>query len=258
MTMRPSLPHQLAVLIYALLLCAPASTAQSLAPEERGAPPLVIRTEARLVLVDVVVRDKKGAAGALGVADFRLWEDGKERPIAGLSTAELSNEVPRQDALVFLFDAGSASEKASNLNAARQDVARFAGAYASPNRYMAVMNFDGILSVAQNLTARAERIQQAAVAAAASSGNWSREVLPEFRSLPSLIGDASYGWDPNDRLGPRACPGRGCYDRGDPRVTKPPSILDAITAVADSMAVVRGRKSLTVIGFRQSTHSRPA
>ena len=242
----------IAVLVCALCYWAHASNSKAQEPgtAERGAPPLVIRTEARLVLVDVVVRDKKGAAGGLSAADFRLWEDGKERPIAGLSTAEISNATPRVDYLVFLFDysEGSAADGVAKLRAARLDVAKFAGAYASPNRYMAVVNFGGRLSVAQNLTARAERIQQAAVAATPLSVDSSRDRPPVSQSLPSVIGDASYSGDPNMRIDPLAsCP--RCF--GGDWIKLP--ILDVITGFADSMGVIRGRKSLIVIGPGQET-----
>jgi hypothetical protein len=64
-----------------------------------SAQPTVIRTETRLVLVDTVVRDKKGKlAGDLGAADFRIWEDGKEQPIASFSRqAGASPEQPARE-----------------------------------------------------------------------------------------------------------------------------------------------------------------
>jgi VWFA-related protein len=210
------------------------------------------------VLVDVVVRDKKGAAGALGAADFRLWEDGKERPIAGISTEETSAETPRGDYLVFLFDSseGSAADRVAKLAAARQEVAKFAGAYASPNRYMAVVNFDDGLSIAQNLTARTERIQQAAVAAAAHSGSSSQDSV-RLQSTTSAIGDASNDSGQfagrtilkNSATGEITIVGQGGYGA----YLYPLPVLDAIAALADSMAAIRGRKSLIVIGSAQST-----
>ncbi len=46
----------------------------------------VIRTETRLVLVDTVVTDKKGAyVHDLVLKDFRVWEDNKEQSIKSFS-----------------------------------------------------------------------------------------------------------------------------------------------------------------------------
>jgi len=48
--------------------------------------PLTIRTESNLVQVDVVVRDGKGnAVSGLGQRDFRIFDEGKEQPIANFS-----------------------------------------------------------------------------------------------------------------------------------------------------------------------------
>jgi hypothetical protein len=40
-----------------------------------GQPPTVIKTETKLVLVDVVVQNKKGYVEDLALKDFRVWED---------------------------------------------------------------------------------------------------------------------------------------------------------------------------------------
>ena len=209
--------------------------------------------------VDVVVRDKKGAAAILSAADFRVWEDGKERPIAGLSTGEDSPQRPRGEYVVFLFDTseGSTADGMANLRAARKDVAALAGAYASPDRYMAVVNFDGGLSVVQNLTTQAGRIQQAALAATPLSGNSLRDKTVVSRPMSSVIADASSGSQQDRRSDPFACPGPGCRDPvvvavEFGRVRRLP-ILDAITSVADSLGAIRGRKALIVIGSGQDT-----
>src|ERR1700692_4935728 len=49
----------------------------------------VIRTEARLVLVDTVVTDKKGNyVRDLAQKDFKVWEDGKEQQLTSFSYEE--------------------------------------------------------------------------------------------------------------------------------------------------------------------------
>src|SRR5271154_5211008 len=70
--------------------------AQDAAPTD----PSVIRTETRLVLVDAVVTDKKGAyVHDLTAKDFKVWEDNKEQSIKNFSfeadPASPSNSQPR-------------------------------------------------------------------------------------------------------------------------------------------------------------------
>ena len=106
----------------------------------------------RLVLVDATVRDKKGKiVNDLAVTDFQLSEDGKARPISSFALENLDSSEPQY--VLFLFD--NAWQKPP-----RQSVADIAGAYAAPNRYMAIANFSGALSIAQNFTSLADRVQR--------------------------------------------------------------------------------------------------
>src|SRR5437879_3276288 len=78
-------------------------------PVDSGA---VIRTETRVVLVDTVVTDKKGAyVRDLTAKDFKIWEDNKEQKITSFSfeadPAAPSNQQPRY--LVLFFDNSSMS-----------------------------------------------------------------------------------------------------------------------------------------------------
>jgi VWFA-related protein len=176
----------------------------------------VIRTETRLVLVDAIVRDKKGKIVTdLGPGDFRLWEDGKAKPIASFSRERAgSPDQPEAQHFVFLFDELGDSAASREL---RQRIADFAGAYASPDRLMAVANFNeaqagpsGLrtttveVSITQEFTAMADRVQQAAVGPVPAAGQ--RTGVPIVQS-----------------------------------------IMEAIRVLADSMANIRGRKSLIVV-----------
>jgi hypothetical protein len=111
--------------------------------------------------------------------------------------------------MAFLFDSSGLAPvtRIAADKAARQDVADFAGAYASPDRYMAVITFNGDLSIAQNFTSLAERVRKAA-------GDTTH--LADAAVVPRYFGWVS------------------------------PS-LDNIRAVANSMAAIRGRKSLVVL-----------
>jgi len=202
----------------------------------------VIRTEARLVLVDAIVRDKKGKIVAdLDAGDFRLWEDGKEQPITSLSL-EKAGAPDQSEAqhLLFLFDRVGFQDR--DL-AVRQAVANFAGAYASPNRYMAVVDFDAKLRIAQNLTAITERVQRAAVSKA-EAGEQSRDAPGAPADFNSLI--ANSGADPYmSRYVLRQAQQQAAAPL--PQWLSVP-LLDAIGALADGTADVRGRKLLVVLG----------
>src|ERR1022692_1732538 len=66
-----------------LLLAGAASRAQEAQPQGE---PTVIRTETRLVLVDVVVTGKKGAyVEDLELKNFKVWEDNKEQQLKTFS-----------------------------------------------------------------------------------------------------------------------------------------------------------------------------
>ena len=188
--------------------------AQSHAPTlpAAAAQPAVIRTETRLVLVDAIVRDNKGKiVSDLRGTDFRLWEDGKEQTIKSVSLVDAGAAGRSEpEYIAFLFDTSgiAASGRVAAEKDTRQDVAGFAGAYASPNRYMAVIDFNGDLSIAQNFTPLADRVQRAA-----------RDI--------SHVADA--GSSVHYRI-----PGRLPAE-------------DAIRAIANSMAAINGRKALVVL-----------
>ena len=229
----------------------------------------VIRTETRLVLVDAVVRDKKGKiVSDLAAGDFRLWEDGKERPIASsILEAAGPPDQPEAQYVAFLFDGSgvSAGSRPAAERSARQDVASFAGAYGRPNRYFAVVNFNGNLSIAQNFTATSDRVQRAAgdaATAAERSSTWPASNLGLGSGSQTPVANASEG----DMVATSqvagvqqrqtAMPGQRESQQhrdalanayGDAVLRKGFPILDAITALADSMASIRGRKSIVVL-----------
>jgi VWFA-related protein len=229
----------------------------------------VIRTETRLVLVDAVVRDKKGKiVSDLAAGDFRLWEDGKERPIASSSLeAAGPPDQPEAQYVAFLFDSSgvSAGSRLAAEKSARQDVATFAGAYASPARYRAVVNFNGILSIAQNFTATADRVQRAAgdAATAAERGSIGPASDLGLRSgSQTPVANASEGdmvatsqvagvqqrqLPARDPMGSQQHRDAVSNAYGDAVLRNGFPILDAIGVVADAMASIRGRKSIVIL-----------
>jgi VWFA-related protein len=123
----------------------------------------VIRTETKLVLVDAVVTDKKGAyVHNLTAKDFKVFEDNKEQQVKTFSfeadPASPSNSLPRY--IVLFFD--NSTMNLSDQGLARKAAVNFIQANAGPNRLMAIVNFGGSLQIAQNFTADAERLKSVA------------------------------------------------------------------------------------------------
>lgn len=194
----------------------------------------VIKAEARLVLVDAVVSDKKGKyVHDLTAKDFRVWEDNKEQAITSFSfeADAAANSAKRTRYLVLFFDNSTIS--LSNQVYARQAAVKFIEANAGPDRLMAVVNYSGTLQVAQNFTANAERLKQAASGRRFSSVNPGGEV--EVASLGvTALGRAERSF------GVR-------------------SMLLALRNLAKDLAPISGRKSLILLteGFPLSDDDRP-
>jgi len=121
----------------------------------------VIRAEKKLVLVDVVVTDKKGDyVRGLTAKDFRLWEDKNEQTIETFSAESdpASAAAHRKQYLVLFFD--NSTMGFAEQGQARQAATRFLDKNAGPNRLMAIVNFGGSLQIAQNFTSDTERLKQ--------------------------------------------------------------------------------------------------
>ncbi len=85
------------VLSGVLLLGGAIAAAQEAQPQ---ATPPVIRTETKLVLVDVVVTGKKGAyVEDLELKNFKVWEDNKEQQLKTFSSGADPNGAGRPEAL---------------------------------------------------------------------------------------------------------------------------------------------------------------
>jgi VWFA-related protein len=120
-----------------------------------------IRAEKKLVLVDVVVTDKKGEyVHGLTAKDFRLWEDKDEQSIETFSSesdpAAPANE--RKHYLVLFFD--NSTMGFAEQTQARQAALHFLDKNTAPNRLIAIVNFGGSLRIAQNFTSDADRLKQ--------------------------------------------------------------------------------------------------
>jgi len=134
----------------------------------KGVP--VIKSEARVVLVDSVVTDKKGHyIRDLTAKDFRVWEDNKEQQITSISMGDdpAAPDYSQRKYLVLFFD--TSTRDFLNQVVVRQAAVKFIDANVAPNRQMAVVDFGGSLRVAQNFTSDAERLKKAVADLSASS-----------------------------------------------------------------------------------------
>ncbi len=198
---------------------------QAPAPPTDSSTP-VFKAETRLVLVDTIVTDKKGNyVGDLTAKDFKVWEDNKEQPIKSFSV-ESSASAPSENHrhyLVLLFDNSTMSF--SDQARARDAAAKFVEANAGPDRYMAIINFGGTVSVAQNFTADAERLKQVV-----------RNV--KFSSVSPNAPDAQ----------PVEVASIGMPQLGNAEANfGARTLLLALRSVAKSLASVPGRKSLVLL-----------
>ena len=208
---------QCTLLLPGLLFCAGA-VAQAQQAATPAASQTVIRTETRLVLVDTVVTDKKGAyIHDLVLKDFRVWEDNKEQSIKSFSfEADPASPAGSQKRYLVLFFDNSSMNPGDQIRA-RQAAAKFIDNNAGPNRLMAVVSFGGSVQIAQNFTADADRLKQVV------SGVKSSAVSPNNAEV------ASIGM-------PRL--GRAASDYGAR------SVVLALRSMAKNLADVPGRKTL--------------
>jgi VWFA-related protein len=121
----------------------------------------LIKAEKKLVLVDVVVTDKKdNYVHGLTAKDFRVWQDKDEQTIETFSSEvdPASPSANRKHYLVLFFD--NSTMGFAEQTQARQAALRFLDKNTAPNRLIAVVNFGGSLRIAQNFTSDAERLKQ--------------------------------------------------------------------------------------------------
>jgi VWFA-related protein len=134
------------------------------ASDQTSTAPGVIQAETNLVLVDVIVTDKKGNyIRDLEAKDFHVFEDDQEQTISSFSRITDSG-VPGSPAqpryLILFFD--NSTMRLEEQTRARQAAAQFVAQSASKDHMMAVVDFGGTLRVAQNFTADGEALKRAA------------------------------------------------------------------------------------------------
>ena len=157
----------LTALSLALLLAA-ATFAQDPATRERprramptdSEPQDVIKVDTDLVPLDVVATDAKGRlVRDLKKEDFKLFEDGVERPIASFNVEQIEGS-PRPVAIVFAIDvSGSMThEEAARVGDAMREFSR---RLADHPATFAVMTFGMQVKTIQSLTSDREKLERA-------------------------------------------------------------------------------------------------
>jgi VWFA-related protein len=209
-----------------VLLAGAVAPAQQVQPQ---AAPTVIRSETKLVLVDVVVTGKKGAyVEDLELKNFKVWEDNKEQQLKTFSFGADPNGPGGQKRYIVLFFDNSTMAVGEQVQA-RQAAARFVESNAGADRLMAVANFTNTLQIAQNFTSDIDKLKQV-VGGIKSSG------IAPGPQVASLGGP---------RMG-----GMGEYGAR--------SMLLALRSMAKNLTEIPGRKTLILFtsGFPLSNEAR--
>jgi len=187
-----------------------------------------ITKETGLVLVDTVVTDKQGNyIRDLTQKDFRVYEDGKEQTIKAFSseTNAAAPSINPNRYLVLFFDNSTMSQ--GDQAQARAAALKFLDSNMGPNRYIAIVNFGGTLSITQNFTTDSERLK------AAAQGLKQSSVSPNAPQQSSVA--------PNGP--PSSIPQLGNLQANFGART----LLLAIRDLAKGLANVPGRKSLVLL-----------
>ncbi len=188
------------------------------------APP--VKSEVRVVRVDVVVTDKKGNyIHDLAATDFRVYEDNKQQEINNFAFGGGSNASAASDRhyMVLFFD--DSTMEFADQPRARDAAGKFIDANAGPNRVMSIMEFGGTLRVIQNFTADADRLKQAVAGVKFSA------VSPNAPADPIGPTTQPPGLPPVQGSNPAA--DFGAY-----------TLLLSIRSLAKDLASIPGRKSL--------------
>lgn len=188
-----------------------------------GSNDTIIRAETRLVLVDAVAVDKKNQfARDLTQKDFRIWEDGKEQKITSFSleSSGVSPERTNKHYIAMLFDTTTAGQ--TSQVAMRQEATHFIDGFASPDRYMAVVNYANGLQITQNFTADAERLKKALALVQSTAVNNAGLVRDGARSTSTSTLAMQVDTSPYRNL------------------------LASLRSLASSLSAIKGRKALVL------------
>lgn len=119
----------------------------------------VIRVETDLVSFEVTVTDKNGLpVRGLGAKDFKVFEDGAERPIDFFEPIKKSDEG-RPLSIVFALDV-SGSVTSEELRRIHDALQTFVKRLADYNSYFAIMTFGMKVKTLQSFTNRPDKLEK--------------------------------------------------------------------------------------------------
>ena len=214
----------LTIALFSLLPAAALAQESGPAPQSPAGAPPVLRSESRVVRVDVVVTDKKGNyLPDLAAKDFHVFDNGKEQPIVNFSFGAASGSSTAGDRhyMVLLFD--DATMDFTDQPRARQAALKFIDANAGPDRVMAVVDFTGSLRIMQNFTGDADRLKKAAASYKSSAVSPNASDVSAADNFPGTPGPSIF----------QAQNDFGVY-----------TFLLAVRSLARNLAAVPGRKSV--------------
>jgi VWFA-related protein len=131
-----------------------------LPPEPEGDPEEVLKIDTDLILVDATVTDAQGQpVRNLRAEDFKLYEDGTERPIAFFNV-EKRNGPTRPVAIVFALDV-SGSMTVEEMERLRGAMRAFSKGLAGRQAVFAVMTFGMNVKTLQTFTSDPQKLERA-------------------------------------------------------------------------------------------------
>src|SRR5258708_5515410 len=221
--------------------------AASAGAQEPAQPPAqprtVIRTETKLVLVDVVATNKKGQyIDDLTQKNFKVWEDNKEQPI---KTFSYGPDPSAPDAgkryLVLYFDSNTLT--ATELGQARIAAQHFIESNAGPDRLMLVAMHFGNIQILQNFTPDIDKLKASLSKVQAAGVIRGADV--------AVMGGINGRGGMDDQMmgGPRIDPTQDFQAR---------AMLQGLRGLAKNLGEIPGRKSLILFtsGFPLSNAGR--
>jgi VWFA-related protein len=180
-----------------LILVAPAlrGAAQQAQSQPAGQPTTVIKTQANMVLVDTIATDKKGNyITDLEQKDFHVFEDKDEQTVVSFSRSEgesAPNRPAQKRYMVLFFD--NSSMNPQDQMRARQAASKFIDKYVSKEHLMAVVNFGGTLSIAQNFTSDVEKLKKAESGFKFADTDSNAQTVASLGGAPVLSPESDFG-----------------------------------------------------------------
>src|SRR5436853_3995253 len=120
----------------------------------------IIKLDTDMVLIDVTVSDSKGRlVRNLKKEDFKLYEDGIERPIASFNVEKIAG-MPRPVAIVFALDL-SGSMTPEEIDRVADAMREFSRQLADHPAVFGVMTFGMRVKTIQSLTNDRDKLERA-------------------------------------------------------------------------------------------------